>query len=134
MVWNVSELVRKEKIKYIASGYYFLCPSCMTINKTAEVAIYETTKEWWDVAPRPDGDIDWLECVDSDSCGDAERGDVCYMKECDCEVSSGYPEEYIVYIDVESKIIKPIGDYWKNEGYDDLVKFAQENGFQVVSN
>ena len=54
------------------------------------------------------------------------------MRDCECEISSGYPEDYIVYIDVENKIIKPIGDYWKNEGYDDLVKFAQENGFQVA--
>ena len=134
MVWNIKELVKEKagKIENIKSGAYFLCPNCLTLNSSAEVVVYSEYKEWWTVAPLEDG-IDWVECVDSESTDDSERGDYTYMKECDCEVSSGYPEDYIVYVDVESRTIKAVGDYWQNEGYDDLVKFAQKNGFQVVS-
>jgi len=135
MVWNIRELAKQSltEEKLAVSGVYFLCPDCMTLNTSAEVVIRDTQKERWQVYPLGDGTIGWDKCINKELVGDIER-DYSYMKDCGCELSSGYPEDYIVEVDTENRTIRPIGDYWKNEGYDDLVKFAQENGFQVVSN
>ena len=136
MVWNVSQLVKKEKAKSqpLRSGIFFLCPNCMALNSSAQLVLYVSSKEWWNVVPEENGNITWDECVDSETMDDTERGDSFYMNDCDCEISDLHPEDYIVKIDTENKTIKPIGDYWKNEGWEDLLKFAEENGLQVASN
>ena len=135
MVWNVSQLVKKEKAKSqpLRSGVFFLCPNCMTLNSSAQLVLWVTSREWWDVSPEENGDITFEECVDSEA-EDNERSDKFYMNNCDCEISDSNPESYIVKIDAENGTIKPIGDYWENEGWEDLLKFAEENGLRVASN
>ena len=135
MVWNVSQLVKKEKAKSqpLRSGIFFLCPECMALNSSAQLGLYVSGTEWWNVVPEESGDITWDECVDSDTDTSGRENRFC-MNDCGCEVSDSDPENYIVKIDTENKTIKPIGDYWKNEGWEDLLKFAEENGLQVASN
>jgi len=135
MVWNVSQLVKKEKAKSqpLRSGVFFLCPECMALNSSAQLVLWVTSREWWNIVPEDNGDISYEECVDSET-QDNERGDKFYMNDCDCEISDSNPESYIVKIDAENGTIKPIGDYWENEGWEDLLKFAKENGLRVASN
>ena len=129
MVWNISQMVSTE----LRSGIFFLCPNCMGLNEEAVVKLYAEDVDVWRVAPLEGNDLDWLECIDSEPVESADRLDYAYMSDCKCKLSNGFVENYIVEVDAESKIIKAVGDYWKHDGLDKLVKFAREKGFQVIS-
>ena len=118
----------------VRSGLYFLCPKCLSINEDAEIEVRSEYKEWWVIAPDvvTKGEINWADCADKEKIKSIPSSSFTmgYTSGCKCRVE-GNPQDYIVEIDAESKIVKAVGKHWKENPK--LVEFAEKIGFSVVS-
>jgi len=117
MVWKVEKMVGEVEAE---AEPRFLCPECLNLSHYADVE----EREVWTVFPVRNGEVERTTCV--------ERGvEWVRMNSCYCKVL-GEPEDYIVLVDFQKRIVMPVGKYWKEIGKDKLEKFAKRWNLRIV--
>ena len=117
MVWNVEEMVREIEAE---ADPMFLCPECLNLSHCADIE----EREVWAVFPKRTGEIEHAACIEG-------KVEWIRMSICDCKVL-GEPEDYIVLVDFQKRIVMPVGKYWKEVRRDKLEKFAKRWNLRIV--